>query len=233
MAQVQIMHGVCQARDLLESNGEASGEPIVAQINVLHVAQLRQQVNNVAGEVVGVQIQHLELLEILEHAREPASEPIPGQVEVPHVPQARDPLRDRAVEAIGRQIQVLQRSHCAQCRRDPTREVVPGEAQVPERPEADQGVQLQLAAEAKPVEDDGGDIVVGVAVDAGPAGAGAGVFEQIAGVPCVQDLPERVGPDPFLEFEQGSELRVGSRQRRDEECGYDVENENEIHRISQ
>lgn len=124
-------------------------------------------------------------------------------------PQVVYPSWDRPVEAVPGQIQVLERGHCAQNRWDPTREVVVGKSEVLQCGEASERVELELASEAEAVEGQGDDIAAVVAENAGPGRAGLSLCEDGGVGPCAQDFPERVGLDPFLEFVEGSELRLG------------------------
>lgn len=79
-------------------------------------------------------------------------------------------------------------------------------------------MEREHSAERETVEDDGGDVAgVIVAGDTLPEGAGVRFYGDERGLgPGVDDLSERVGCDPFLEFEEGLELRDGGGVDKEE-----------------
>ncbi|GMN30441.1 hypothetical protein TIFTF001_041460 [Ficus carica] len=111
MTQVQMTNGVHQAPDVLHRNRNRAVELVSAQIDTLDIAQLGQDIGNVAPELIGVQIEDLHLLKIGEPVGKSALESVLGEIEILQIPEITDPLRDRAVELVPRQNQMLKRGH--------------------------------------------------------------------------------------------------------------------------
>lgn len=94
------MHGVGQARNVLNGKGKSTEELVKTQINKLDIPERGKQVPNFSPESISVQIENAKLLKVVEATGEATLEGVVGQIEVIEAPQVIDPGRDGPIEPV-------------------------------------------------------------------------------------------------------------------------------------
>lgn len=180
MAEVHIPGRVPDAGQARQLQIDGPGELVVAQINVLGVAELGEQIADIAPEGVAAEVDAAQVLELPDPiGGEAPGEVVVGEVEVDEAGEVREAAGDGAVEAVAGEVEVAQRGEVADGGGQAAGEGVAGEGEVLQPAHAGERAHLELPGEAEPVERDGDDGAT-VAHHAAPPGgarvsAGAGL----------------------------------------------------------
>lgn len=221
MAEVEILDCIPDAGQVVQLQIDAAGEEVVAQIDVLGIAELFEQIPGIAPEGVVADVDAAQVLQLPDPVGgEAVGEVVVGEVEVDEAVEVGEAARDGPVEAVPREVEVAQRGEGADSGGQAAGEGVPGEGEVLERPHARERRHLELPGEAEAIERDA-DHRAAVAHHAAPRGgaapatvAGLGGSGRGPGPQHGVPVPVR---DALLELEQRRHVVAGGAPGKKQE----------------
>lgn len=155
MAEVHILHRVPDAGQALQLQINGPGELVVAQIDVLGVAEFSEQIAGIAPEGVAAEVDAAQVLELPDPiGGEARGEVVVGKVEVHEAGKVGEAAGDGAVEAVTGEVEVAERRQGADAGGQAAGERVSRKGEVLERAHVGERDQLELPCEAEPIERD-------------------------------------------------------------------------------
>ena len=192
VAEIHVPGGVAYAGQAVELQIDGPGEEVVAEINVLGVAELGEQIAGIAPEGVAAEVDAAQVLELPDPVGgEAPGEVVVGEVEVDEAREVGEVAGDGAVEAVAGEVEVAERGEEADGGGQAAGEGVAGKGEVLQRAHAGERVELELPGEAEPVEgeaDDGAAVADHAAPPGGAriaAAAGIGRLRRRPGSLCM------------------------------------------------
>lgn len=110
MADVEILDRVPDAGQAVKLQIDAAGEEVVAQIDVLGIAELSEQIPGIAPEGVVADVDAAQVLQLPDPiSGEAGGEIVVGEVEVDEAGEVGEAARHGPVEAVPGEVEVAQR----------------------------------------------------------------------------------------------------------------------------
>lgn len=131
MAEVHVPRRVADAGQVLQPQIDGPVEEVVAEINVLGIAQLSEQIAGIPPEGVAAEVDAAQVLELPDPiGGEARGEVVVGEVEVDEACEIGEAARDGAVEAVAGEVEVAERGEEADGGGQAAGEGVAGEGEI-------------------------------------------------------------------------------------------------------